>query len=363
MKIVHVINYPGQGGMEKYAYLLAKYAINSGHSVEFVFGGEGPLVNQVNNIGCHVHMLKMRAPYDLVAVYNLVKLLKNLKPDVVHTHFMRENFLVIDASRFVKIPAIFSTVHRLEPKSSLQASVNQLYSKGLTKFIAVSPLAKEYLLNEGIKESKIITIPNGAEIGEFDKNNIRKRYSLTKKDIIFAYVGRFSEEKGHEILIRAFAKSHKANWKLLLVGDGELIESMKGLAQKLKISNKIIFTGAIENGYEAIAVANYYVQPSKIENMPISVVEAMLLGVPVLASNCSAHNWLLKNGEFGILFKNGNINSLIAGFSEIIGDKSTMNKAKNAQEYALSHFTATKMWENTEKLYQKYVQAARVVLK
>ncbi len=365
MKIVHVVKLPPhQGGMEKYAYLLAKYAIASGHQVSFVFDIEGPFVDRVRALGCQVYFVKMRAPYDLLAVVELVKLFKDIKPDVVHTHFMRENFLVIDASKFIHIPAIFSTVHRLEPKNLLQALANRIYSRGLTKFIAVSPLAKQYLLDEGVRESKIVTILNGVELGKVDKTGIRKQYSVDGGTKALCYVGRFTEEKGHALLLRAFAKLEDQEAVLLLAGDGALLEEMKALAKKLKIFERLLFLGNVEDGYRITAAADIYIQPSLIENMPMAVEEAMLLGVPVVASDCDAHKLLLKNGELGTLFENGSVISLSKALNEAIGDKSVLQKkSKEAKQYALLHLTAAKMWEAIENIYEKYAQFGHNVVR
>ena len=137
MRIMQIIYYPGQGGAEQYAYLLAKYAKENGHETCFVFGQKGPFVERVKQLGSKIFFLKMRSPFDPLAIIGLNKLYKQWNPEIVQTHFLRENFIAIAANKLTKVKGVFSTVHRLEPKTKTQATINKAYSNGLTKFIAL----------------------------------------------------------------------------------------------------------------------------------------------------------------------------------------------------------------------------------
>ena len=136
MKILEILYNPWEGGAEEVSYLLAKESLKDGQKVEFVFGKDGPFVQRVKDLGCPVHFVKMRSPFDPIAVWKLRSLFKEIKPDVVHTVFLRENFLSIIAAKISGVKGVFSTVHRVEPKTKIQAFFNRIYSKGLSSFIA-----------------------------------------------------------------------------------------------------------------------------------------------------------------------------------------------------------------------------------
>lgn len=352
MKIMQILNHPGQGGAEQYAYLLAKGAKESGHEVMFIFGEEGPLVEKIKSLKIPYEFVKMRAPYDPIAVTELVKAMKKFQPDVIQTHFMRENFLAVDASFFAPVKAIFTSVHRLEQKTAAQAMANRIYSRKTKSLIATSELARGYLLNEGISKYKIVVILNGAEVKKINCEEIRDGLLLKKNEKMITYVGRFTREKGHNNLIKAFKKAAIKNAKLVLVGDGELLPAMKKLAADCK---NIIFTGGKDNGYEYIGASDLYIQPSKIENMPLSVIEAMLYGVPILASDVPGHRLILKDRKYGEFFRQNKVDELAEKIGSTLDSKEAINKAKEAREYANTRLTAEKMWQETEKLYEKYV--------
>lgn len=355
MKIMQIIYYPGQGGAEQYAYLLAKYAINDGNKVCFVFGQDGPLVEKVKNLGCEVFFIKMRLAVDPIAINSLSGLFKTWRPDIVHTHFMRENFIAIAANKLTPVKAIFSTVHRIEPKTKIQAAFNKTYSKGLTKFIAVSEIAKEYLINEGINEHRIVVIPNGAEIKKFDKNRIRKEIGIDKTTKLISCVARFTEEKGHGCLIDAFSKIKDKKAKLVLVGSGELFEKMKTRVKNKKLDKRVIFTGGRDKGYEVIGISDITVQPSKIETFSITTLEAMLQRIPIIASDIPAFKRLLGQ-NLGLLFKKGNSNDLAEKLDFALTNEKTMNKmAQKAYSYAKDRYTTEIMWQKTNKLYHRYL--------
>ncbi|MEI7690287.1 MAG: glycosyltransferase [bacterium] len=356
MRIMQIIHYPGQGGAEQYAYLLAKYAKKSGNETCFVFGQKGPLEKRVKELGCETFYLKMRSPFDPLAITGLSRLYKKWKPDVVQTHFLRENFIAIAANKLVPVKAIFSTVHRIEPKTKTQATFNKAYSKGLKKFIAVSELTKDYLVNEGINEHKITMIPNGAEIENFDKNKLKKELGLNPKDIIFSCVARFEPEKNHELLIKAFHKIINRDYKLLLLGEGEQKSKIQKLVQKHKLEEKILLLDDSYIGYQIIGISDYYIQASKVESFGITVVEAMLQQVPVVLSDIPAFKALTKNGDFGTLFRENNVNDLKERVEYVLDHELILEKKTGlACKYVETRYTAQIMWQKTETLYKHYL--------
>jgi glycosyltransferase involved in cell wall biosynthesis len=347
MKIMQLFYYPGQGGAEQYAYLLAKEAKKDGHETIFIFSEEGPFIEKVEKLGCKVMRVKMRSPFDPLAIKELAAIFKTEKPDIVQTHFLRENFLTISASKFAPVSAIFTTVHRIEPKTIIQAKFNKFYSRGLSKFIAVSEVVKDYLLEEGIKESKIVIVPNGVEIGKFDKAKVRKEIGITAKDQIVSSVARFTEEKGQLNLIKAFSKIKNKNAKLVLVGDGELLEKAKKAAK----SERIIFTGGRDKGYEIVGISNLYIQPSKRESFGMSVVEAMMQKIPVLLPDIPAFKYLTKDGKNGELYPSGKVNILAEKIDALL-KKPDQTKVKEAYKFVSERFTSEIMWKKTKSLYE-----------
>jgi len=350
MKLTYLLYYPGSGGAEQYVFILARHALAEGYMVEFVFGQEGPFVDRIKGLGINVTFIKMRSPFDIIAIINLIKFFRVSKTDIAHTMFLRENFLTIMASKFSKTKVV-STVHRIEPKTKIQGIFNRLYSFGLAKFIT-SPLSRKLLLSEGISSMKIIDISNGIEIKEYDKEKTEREIGKSINNLILTYVARLSEEKGHCVLLGAVDKIKHSNLKFCLVGDGPLRKKLKNMSLKLKSKADFVFIGNRNDGYEIIGVSDVYIQSSFIEVMPLSVIEAMFLEVPVIASDIEAHKILLKNGEYGTLFKSGDSKDLAKKIDMVLGDLDKYKqKALMAKKYVEKKYTAEIMWKNTKKVY------------
>ncbi|KKQ39231.1 MAG: Glycosyltransferase [candidate division CPR2 bacterium GW2011_GWC2_39_10] len=350
MNITHVIFYPGQGGAEQYIYLQTKHALKNCHHVNFVLGNDGPLAARIEELGCPIDYVKMRSPFDLRAILELKKIFRETNTEVVHTHFLRENFLVIVACLFSK-KKVFSTVHRIEKKNFIQEKFNKGYSLFLNKFIAVSPLAKDLLLKEGINEKKIELIPNGVEIEPFSSEEVLKELKIDKDRKVISYVGRMTHEKGHDMLLKAFSRLKFNNVVLVLVGDGDLRKNIENDIKKLKLEGRVILTGNRDKGYEIIGSSDLYVQPSKLENMPLSVEEAMLLGIPIVASKIAAHELLLEDERYGTLFTGED--DLVEKITFcLLNQKFVLEKVKKAKEYAENNLTAEKMGQKTLRLYE-----------
>ncbi len=171
-------------------------------------------------------------------------------------------------------------------------------------------------------------------------------FGIKENDFVFVYAAEFSKRKNHELLLRGFAEAiqeidrlvidgengkaeeavakhlagseleiqvksnKKNNLKLVLAGDGALLEKMRGLAAELGIKNHVIFLGYIKNMNELYPCCDVAVSTSRIEGLPFNIMEAMASGLPVIASDIKGHKELTTHGENGLLFESENLEEL-----------------------------------------------------
>lgn len=135
--------------------------------------------------------------------------------------------------------------------------------------------------------------------------SLRQQYSLHEDDFVLLYIARYVSHKNHRFLIKAFAdiKQHIPNAKLLLLGEGECMHACRCLAHKLGVDKSVIFAGYQDDISKYLHLAHVGVSVSKMEGLPIGVLEEMLVGLPVVASNIRGHRDLVSNGENGLLFE------------------------------------------------------------
>ncbi len=136
-----------------------------------------------------------------------------------------------------------------------------------------------------------VILKNGIDLDEFKineevRNEYRNKCGFSNDDVVLGHVGRFCDEKNHEFIISLFYELRKKSekYKLLLVGDGENMNSVKSQAEKLGVAEHIVFTGIVDNVSDWMQAMDIFVFPSKFEGLPFTAVEAQACGLPVVAS-------------------------------------------------------------------------------
>lgn len=153
----------------------------------------------------------------------------------------------------------------------------------------------EYIPGVGSKTENIKSLT-------FDKQSKRHEFGIQPDTTILLIVGEFIKRKNHEAVIRAFATSNLKDTVLLLCGRGILENELKKLVADLNLSEKVIFTGYRKDIDEIVNIADVFLFPSFQEGLPISVIEAMAAGLPILCSDIRGNNDLITQGEGGYLF-------------------------------------------------------------
>ncbi len=151
-----------------------------------------------------------------------------------------------------------------------------------------------------------------------DKNQKRKELGILEDAVVFTNIGELIKRKNHETLIRAFARTNIENSILIICGDGELKHKLQRLVKSLKAQQKIILLGFRTDIDEILSVSDVFVFPSYQEGLPVSVIEAMAVGLPVICSDIRGCSDLIDDGG-GMRLKPHNI----AGFAEAMKKMST----------------------------------------
>jgi glycosyltransferase involved in cell wall biosynthesis len=330
-------------------------------------GEEGFLTETCREQGIPVHVLphlerEIKPWSDLRAVHELTQLMRTVEPDLVHAHTFKAGFLGRLVAKVLKIPAIY-TVHmwpfgHAVPLSwRMVAPVCERWAaRWCDKIISVSALgARDAVQYKIAQESQVTCILNGIP-------DHRSRASLDHDHgASCTMVARFTDFKDHGLLLRAFARV-PGEARLKLVGDGSTLAAAQKLAEELGIRERVEFKGARGDVPEILAQTDVFVLASKTETLPISILEAMRAGLPVVASDVGGVSEEVLDGETGILVAPGSVEELSAALRRLLADKSlriAMGRAgrRRFEEY----FRADKMIQQTEKVYRQ-VLAERVAV-
>ncbi|MDP3963093.1 MAG: glycosyltransferase [bacterium] len=261
--------------------------------------------------------------WDPISLARLYRLLKRWKPSAVFTHLWLANTVGRVAAWLARINIIIAFEHNVYDtvKSRRHFFIDRVLAPLTTRIIAVSESVKKSLVRHGISESRISIIINGLDLKPyrlFDRKEARARLGFANDEFIFLFAGRFTRQKGLDVLLEAFSKLEKG--RLILVGDGEERSHLEALAKELGIAPRVAFTGFMPHAASALAAADCFVLPSRWEGLPIALLEAFAAGRAVVASDLPNMREVAEHGKNALLVPPENAEALAEAMCRIMTD-------------------------------------------
>lgn len=282
---------------------------------------------------------------------NVYKELKIFKPDLIHSNMYAFAFCV----PYILIHRIMllHTVHNKpinEFKKKYMKLIAYLYSNNQAVPVAISHIVEKEMRELYGDLNQIERVYNPVETSKY---STERQYSETN-EITFINVARFMKQKNQALLLDAFAEAKKIvpEIKLVLVGDGELRSELESQIETLGIKKDVYLSGNVNNVNEYLAKADVFVLSSDYEGLPLSVLEAMAAGLPVLSTDVGGVADIVTNN--GRLIPPKDVNKLKEAIVEFATNHAMRyemgcNSAKNAKQYDSTEFI-----KQYEKLYMKY---------
>lgn len=305
MKIMQVIPYFCFGGAEIMCENLTYALKNAGQDVFVVslYAERTPIAQRMEEAGIRIVYLDKKLGLDLSMVPKLAKLMGQERPDVVHTHLDVIKYAVA-AARLSGVKKCVHTVHSLadrEAEGRIQKIINGTYfRKAWSVPVALTPEVQASVSDfYGLPPERIPVIYNGIDLSRC----IPKTTYETGETVTILHVGRFDVPKNHAGLLEAFRLLRETHPEchLRLVGDGDLRLRMEALAKEKGISDAVEFCGMQSNVYPYLHDADIFTLPSIYEGNPMTIIEAMGTGLPIVASRVGGIPDMIHDGESGIL--------------------------------------------------------------
>lgn len=373
INVLHLINYLGSGGTEKYILSLGKKLHGNGCRFYAAYSDEATGRQSFEDAGIELFKLDMKSPADILASRKLKALCGRLSIDVVHTHFLRENYISILSGLMGNRAGIINTRHMLFENSGPVIAANRLLTRFNGKIIAVSASVRNQLLREGIKPEKVKLIYNGVDADEWAAPvplTFRDEYGISADETVITSVARFSPEKGHDFFIEAIRCfkdfiSEKnicpCKFRFVLAGDGALLGSMTGKAISLGLRDDILFTGYRTDIKNVIKSSDIFVSHSNNEALGISILEAMAAGLPVISTNSGGAAEIVNDSmKTGLLVDFGDKEAMAHSLISLIGDSKLREQyILNGRRLVREQFGLDKMAEDTYNLYEKCIETFR----
>lgn len=305
MKILQVIPYFCFGGAETMCENLCYAQKKLGHDVVVVslYPEHTPISQRMEESGIRIVYLDKKLGLDVSMVPKLLKIMKQEKPDVVHTHLDVIKYAVA-AAKMAGISKCVHTVHSVahkEAEGRIQKIINGTYFRaGWSVPVALSPEIQQTICEfYGMKPKRVPVIYNGIDLSKCEP---KADYALSQP-VSLVHVGRFDIPKNHEGLLHAFAELLKKHpdARLHLVGDGDLRSRIEEVTEALNLRSAVIFHGMQSDVHPYLQMADLFVLPSKYEGMPMTIIEAMATGLPIVASDVGGIPDMVTDGKTALL--------------------------------------------------------------
>lgn len=407
LRILHISTRLILGGSQENTILSCEGQARLGHRVHLaygpIYGPEGSLIERVRKFqvdpnrgtglggGIRSHEIpglvrEVNPAKDKKALTLLEKLVRDLRPDVVHTHSSKAGILGRIAAWRVKTgsidrkPAVVHTIHGppFMPETggrlarAKTRALNKAYTiaeqhaaKRCDRIISVADAMTEQFLARdiGVPE-QYVTVRSGMETAPFlepepgqTRTDIRRSVGLGETDFVVGTVARLAEHKGHDDVLDALADDLSANphWKLLWVGDGWWKERLMKRVRELGLTRQVVCTGLVDPDRIPGLVRSMDVlcHPSHREGLPRTVPQAMLCAVPVVATDADGTREACLDGETGKLVPVGDAEA-IRDAVRWMADHEEERDAMGARgrELARDEFSAERMVERLEEVYR-----------
>jgi glycosyltransferase involved in cell wall biosynthesis len=370
MVILQVETSRGFGGQEEWVLCLSAALARKGHRVRIACCPDSPVSRKADQLGIPRWPLQVRNNLDPKAILGLLWIIRRDRVEVVHTHNVKATWAAYVASHlssiFFRRPILVRTRYLV-----YRNRYSFPYSHLSDRVVVVSPYLRDYLVKEkGIASSKVHIIPPGVDTDLFNTKaatpDARQELGIPQGVPVIGMVAFLRAEKGHRILIEAarIVLRYYPETRFLLVGSGQIEGSLRNLVEQWGMSERFIFTGYRTDVPRLLAAMDVFVLPSLREVMPISLMEAMAMERPAVASGVGGIPELVVNGETGLLVPPENPVALADGLLFSISHPSVCDTwGKNARkkiegEYSLRHAT-----DQTVALYKELqAEVHRVIL-
>lgn len=287
MKVIEIMPEFGVAGAEIMCEDLSYKLQEKGIDVIVVslFDYHSPITDRLEKNGIRLVYMNKKTGLDLTMIFKLFKLFKKEKPDVIHTHRHVLQYAV-PAAIMAKVKRRVHTLHNVARKEN--ETLGRKFNKIFFKFchvipVALSDIVKQTVIEEyKIKENKIPVIFNGIDLCKCIK---KTDYNL-HNPVRIIHVGRFAEAKNHINIVNAveILKNKNYNFILSFYGDGSLKKDIENLVEEKQLNSYIDFKGLTSDIATKLNKSDIFILPSIFEGMPMTIIEAMGTGIPMVIS-------------------------------------------------------------------------------
>jgi len=367
LRVLHLDTERTWRGGEAQLLHLADGLARRGHFCIVAGQPDSPLLKRAAAKGLKTEGVAMRSEWSITAVRALARILKRDRVQVIHMHSSHACTLGGWSARLAGVPVrIISRRVDFSIRSNPLRKIK--YQWGVDRIVAISKGVRNVLIGDGLDPDRIVVIRSGIDPGPFDPAHppaeARREFGIPEKSPVIGCVAHFADHKDHRTLIEAAARVAAAvpEVRFLLVGDGELRPQIERQIKDLDLEGRVILTGFRNDVPRLLAAMDIVALASHLEGLGTSLLDAMAMSRPVVATRVGGIPEMVEDGVTGRLVPPRNPSRLAEALIELLQrpeDCKRMGRAGRAR--MLAEYSAESMVSATEALYLKIAEAKKVI--
>ena len=373
MKVLQIITKSNWGGAQKHVFDVTEYLKNHGVDVGVACGVErsgAPLVDRLTTLGVDVSPIRslgrdIRVLGDIKSFVELIKILKKVRPDIIHLHSSKIGLLGSLAGRICGVKKIIFTAHGavFEEDRNIFFKYILRYLAYLTavlchKTICVSQKDFDIYPKLFIK-GKLVVIKNGISEPLFLAKSVaidKLTINSSEDGLIIGTISELHPNKGHTYLLRAakILKESNIKFQIHILGDGELFDELNAFINNNELSKNVFLHGFVVGAPQYLKSFDVFILSSIKEGLPYAILEAGLASLPIIGTNVGGIPEIIIDHETGLLVKSKDPVGIANAIKELSADKDLRVKlAKEIYQNVKTDYSAIKMLEGIIKIYRE----------
>jgi glycosyltransferase involved in cell wall biosynthesis len=353
--IVHVSDARGWRGGENQTFLLIAGLVSIGRQCTLVAETESPLAHACARAGCAVLPVRFRGAGLAGALARIRRVCRPGAADIVHAHTARAHSLVA-LSRIACCAAPPLIVTRRNCFQARSGPVSKAKYQSADHIIAISTPISRQLVDRGVSQDRISIIPSGIDVNTFDgvaplsRDELRIPGHVT----VIGTIAALTREKGHETLLLAASRLKRSaqDIHVLIVGDGPRAAALRDHSRELGLTSCTTFTGHRTDIERIFPLLDICVLPSHTEGLGTVILDALLAGIPVVASRVGGIPDIITDGRNGLLFDDGDSEGLADRLTALRNDEAMRSRLIAAGRATVKAFDIRTTVARTASLYQ-----------
>ncbi len=333
-KVLHLRTISGKGGGPEKTILNSPRYLSDRFDVRVAYlRPEGDpqydMPERARALGVDLFDIPERGPVDRRALKQLAHVIREFKPDILHAHDYKTNLLAIYHRRSSHAAAV-TTMHGYVTRSAklqLYYALDRWALRRMDHVIAVSRDLERQARRMGVGESRCSFVANGIDVEQYvpkeDRLALRRSLELPVDKPLIGAVGRLSAEKGFVYLIKALrlVVTEGIDAHLAIVGEGEQRAELAGLSSRLRLSDRVHLLGHRSDLVDVYSCFDVFALSSLREGLPNVLLEAMAMGLPVVATRTGSVTDVIEDGVNGLLVDPGDEESLAAALARLLSER------------------------------------------